>query len=136
MFCTHGEGAEFHLEGVLPHPSGRQAIVIKRRKRRSEHVSDVQAVYYILDGTIFQCPGILELVTSRLSKCAYHLEKGFDDIRAQCERQQLQKFKDDFNLGDDADTPLPTSEDQQQQQQQQQQQGVGGLEPLDAPMEL
>lgn len=68
--------------GSRTDPSGNNAIVIKRRIRRSEQVSQTQAVYYILDGTIYQCPTVHELLTSRLNKCAHHLEKTFDELRA------------------------------------------------------
>lgn len=44
-------------------------------------MSEVRAVYYILEGTVYQCPGIDELATSRLAKCSFHLANAFDAIR-------------------------------------------------------
>ncbi|KAJ1461172.1 hypothetical protein M885DRAFT_507922 [Pelagophyceae sp. CCMP2097] len=83
------------------------AFVVRRRIRKSAHVVEVEAVYYILDGTVYQCPGIDELATSRLSKCSYHLSLAFDAVRELCEPEgddTIARLDDPF--GDLLKSPL------------------------------
>ena len=39
-----------------------------------------------MDGTIYQCPTIDALATSRLRKAGYYLTKAFGEMRAECDR--------------------------------------------------
>ena len=60
-----GEGLEFALERSR---NPRCLAISKRRKKVSGDGFDVEAYFYVLDGTIYQCPTIAALATSRLRK--------------------------------------------------------------------
>lgn len=61
-------------------PPPRRLFVVKKQFRRGRNRAEVQGVYYIMDGTIFQCPTALSLVSSRLQKTAFLLEEGFKEL--------------------------------------------------------
>lgn len=47
------------------HP-GQELIAVERRLRAGPEQTQAEAAYYILDGTIYQCPDLQTLLTSRL----------------------------------------------------------------------
>jgi mediator of RNA polymerase II transcription subunit 6 len=79
-FFARGEGVEFALCPVRD----PRCVGVVRRRRRSERVADNEAFFYILNGTIYQCPAIDELAQSRLRKCAHHLADAYAEMRALC----------------------------------------------------
>lgn len=49
----------------LAHP-GPELMAVERRIRSGPHQTDTEAAYYMLDGTIYQCPDLHALLHSRL----------------------------------------------------------------------
>ena len=71
-FYETGEGLEFALERSR---NPRCLAISKRRKKATGDGFDVEAYFYVLDGTIYQCPTIDALATSRLRKAGNYLDK-------------------------------------------------------------
>ena len=82
-FYETGEGLEFALERSR---NPRCLSISKRRKKATGDGFDVEAYFYVLDGTIYQCPTIDALATSRLRKAGNYLTKAFGEMRAECDR--------------------------------------------------
>ena len=82
-FYETGEGLEFALERSR---NPRCLAISKRRKKATGDGFDVEAYFYVLDGTIYQCPTIDALATSRLRKAGNYLTKAFGEMRAECDR--------------------------------------------------
>lgn len=45
--------------------------------RRSPTSAEVQAIYYIMEGNIYQAPTVQKLIKSRLDKFTHHLNNAF-----------------------------------------------------------
>ena len=83
-FFVRGEGIEFAVVAT----GDPRCVGIARRKRRTARVADTEASYYVLNGTIYQCPPVDVVARSRLRKCSYQLSRAFGDLRALCEDQE------------------------------------------------
>lgn len=77
------EGLKF---GVERSRNPRCLAISKRRKKAAGDGFDVEAYFYVLDGTVYQCPTIDALATSRLRKAGTALTRAFAEMRAECER--------------------------------------------------
>ena len=83
-------------------------FVIREQRRRSRRPQDVELVnaYYILDGLVFQCPDLLDLLKSRLSKTAAYLTHSFHELKDSLCSVRF----GDFNGTDSNMTPQPQAE--------------------------
>lgn len=70
------------LEFVLDEEVREEPVlfVIKKQLRHSPTNSELLEVFYILDGTIYQCPDLLELATSRFFKVAGAVSRAYRQI--------------------------------------------------------
>mmetsp|Transcript_5546 Transcript_5546/g.14254 ORF Transcript_5546/g.14254 Transcript_5546/m.14254 type:complete len:213 (-) Transcript_5546:109-747(-) len=57
-------------------------FVVVKQERASQTIVRQQAIYYILDKTIYQAPTLQRLVVSRLVKTAAHLQNAFDKLNS------------------------------------------------------
>jgi len=71
-------GTEYVLDESIKDP---RLFVVIRQDRQSSRYAELQAIYYILEGTIYQAPSVLSLLNSRLSKLAYNLDKALDTLQ-------------------------------------------------------
>jgi mediator of RNA polymerase II transcription subunit 6 len=55
-------------------------FVIRKQRRLSPTTADLLQVYYVLDGTIYQCPEYLELVNSRFLKASSSMSRAYREI--------------------------------------------------------
>lgn len=51
----------------------------QRQTRRSPTSVDVEAIYYVMEGVIYQAPTVKKLMRSRLDKFTYHLNNAFGE---------------------------------------------------------
>ncbi len=54
--------------------------VIRKQLRRSKTNTETLDVFYCLDGIIYQCPVLLDVLNSRIAKAAHHLRNSFEDV--------------------------------------------------------
>ena len=54
--------------------------VIRKQLRRSKTNTETIDVFYCLDGIIYQCPVLLDVLNSRIAKAAHHLRNSFEDV--------------------------------------------------------
>eukprot|EP01038_Epipyxis_sp_PR26KG_P008091 gene8091-10960_t len=74
-------GLEYALDENLSKES-KQLFVIKKQYRNSPTRVELWEIYYILNGVIFCCPDLLDLLRSRISKAAYNISQSFSEIMA------------------------------------------------------
>ncbi|CAM9588195.1 unnamed protein product [Ectocarpus fasciculatus] len=63
-----------------PGPQPRRLFVIKKQVRKSPSSVEVQAIYYIMEGVIYQAPTVQKLIKSRLNKFTHHLNNAFVEL--------------------------------------------------------
>ncbi|CAN0293881.1 unnamed protein product [Pylaiella littoralis] len=86
-------GLEFMLEDLPPEmsflqpgqpapvgPQPRRLFVIKKQVRKSRTSVEVQAIYYVMEGVIYQTPTVQKLIKSRLNKFTHHLNNAFVEL--------------------------------------------------------
>ena len=73
-------GIEFRVEPTLHEP---RLFVIKKLQRTSPTKDMALAVYYVLDGWVYQAPSVHAVLSSRAAKCSYHMRNAFSKL-SQC----------------------------------------------------
>lgn len=58
-------GVEY-VEVATAHTTGPELMAVERRVRSGPRTTHTEAVYYVLDGTVYQCPDLHTLLRSRL----------------------------------------------------------------------
>jgi len=72
-------------------------FVVKQEYRQSNSYATLQAIYYILEGTIYQAPSVQSLMHSRLSRLAFNLEKCLDTLRNHVSMTDNCEYRWSFN---------------------------------------
>ncbi len=70
------------LQQLQQQPEMPHLIVIKQCMRSTRVHVEVQAIYYILDGTVYQCPSVESVLSSRLRKAAYLLDSAVIELES------------------------------------------------------
>lgn len=73
-------GLEYQVDERLSAPPRMFAVV--KQYRRSAQRTDFLEAYYCLDGVIYQCPTLMDVIRVRFSKIASSLGKSFDTLLA------------------------------------------------------
>jgi len=68
------------LEYKLEHTQEPFLYVIKKQKRESPNVAVPIAIYYIINGTIFQAPHIYSVLAARASVSLLYLQQSFSEV--------------------------------------------------------
>lgn len=55
---------------------------MQKQIRRSQTSVEVRAIYYIMEGVIYQTPTVQKLIKSRLEKFTHHLNNAFGKVLA------------------------------------------------------
>mmetsp|Transcript_17157 Transcript_17157/g.51212 ORF Transcript_17157/g.51212 Transcript_17157/m.51212 type:complete len:177 (-) Transcript_17157:29-559(-) len=87
-FFERGDGIEFHIEPEMGDP---RCIVICRRRRRDGREAEVEAYYYVLEGTIYQCPRADDLVRSHVRKAGFYVTQAYEAMEALCKQQEKEE---------------------------------------------
>lgn len=53
--------------------------LLQKQLRKSRTSVEVQAIYYVMEGVIYQTPTVQKLIKSRLNKFTHHLNKAFGE---------------------------------------------------------
>lgn len=57
-------------------------LLVQKQIRRSQASVEVRAIYYIMEGVIYQTPTVQKLIKSRLEKFTHHLNNAFGKVPA------------------------------------------------------
>ncbi|KAF9193923.1 Mediator of RNA polymerase II transcription subunit 6 [Haplosporangium sp. Z 767] len=60
-------------------------FIIQKQRRRSPQEVKPMAIYYVLQGSIYQCPDLQTLLSNRIFGSLYHVESAFNEARVMTE---------------------------------------------------
>jgi hypothetical protein len=70
------------IEYILAHVQQPALFVIHKRKRSSPEKVSLLESYYILEGTIYKCPTLYRVFSTRLMTSLYFISKAFEEIQS------------------------------------------------------
>ena len=82
---------EQHFSGIeyrTVKGDGQNLFIVKKQYRKSRTDVTVVAVYYILNGEIYQSPSIFDIVSARLLNCSSLITQAFDNFVELHEEQE------------------------------------------------
>lgn len=74
-------GIEYQVDERLSSPP--RLFVIIKQFRESVNRADFLEAFYCLDGVIYQCPSLMDVIRVRFSKIAHSIEKSFEIVCAE-----------------------------------------------------
>jgi hypothetical protein len=57
-------------------------FVIRKQYRRSKSSCDTLEIFYCLDGIVYQCPLLVDVLHTRLAKAALALDRSFSEVKS------------------------------------------------------
>ncbi|KAI1315943.1 Mediator of RNA polymerase II transcription subunit 6 [Mortierella claussenii] len=73
------------VEFALVHERYPTLFVIQKQRRRSPQQVTPMAIYYVLQGSIYQCPDLSTLLSNRILGSLHHVESAFNEARVMTE---------------------------------------------------
>ncbi|KAG0239624.1 Mediator of RNA polymerase II transcription subunit 6 [Mortierella sp. GBA43] len=73
------------VEFALVHDRFPTLFVIQKQRRRSPQEVKPMAIYYVLHGSIYQCPDLQTLLSNRILGSLHHVESAFNEARVMTE---------------------------------------------------
>jgi len=108
------------IEYTLLHWQDSFLYVIRKQKRESPTRVIPNAIYYIINGTIYQSPTALSVISSRMINCLYYLQKAFKEAEGYAKFDPYTNYFWEFAPGKTFVPPKPvkatTKETEQQMQ--------------------
>ncbi|CAK4482002.1 unnamed protein product [Aphanomyces euteiches] len=97
-------GVEYELQLNEAKQLPQNLFVIHKKNRTGPRTASVMAIYYVLDQTIYQAPNTYTLLTSRLKKCSYRINKAFKALSAGVRFSPTEGYSWDFST---EEKPVP-----------------------------
>ncbi|KAF9110096.1 Mediator of RNA polymerase II transcription subunit 6 [Mortierella sp. AM989] len=70
------------VEFALVHEKYPTLFIIQKQRRRSPTEVKPMSIYYVLQGSIYQCPDLQTLLSNRILGSLHHVESAFNEARA------------------------------------------------------
>ncbi|OQR98075.1 mediator of RNA polymerase II transcription subunit [Achlya hypogyna] len=103
-------GIEYELLPNLSKQLPQTLYIIRKQFRTSKTNAQVMAVYYCLDQTIYQAPNTFTMITSRLKKCSYRINKAFQALSAGVRFSPTEGYAWDFSTEDKKEPLIPSEQ--------------------------
>jgi mediator of RNA polymerase II transcription subunit 6 len=78
-------GIEYLVEESLSLPP-RMFVILKQKRINVNH-TDLLEAFYCLDGVIYPCPNLIDVIRVRFAKITMHLEKAFHTLSSHCNEE-------------------------------------------------
>uniref|UniRef100_H3GGT7 Mediator of RNA polymerase II transcription subunit 6 n=1 Tax=Phytophthora ramorum TaxID=164328 RepID=H3GGT7_PHYRM len=88
----------------------QQLYIIRKQRRSGRTQVEPLAIYYVLDGTVYQAPNIHAMLTSRLKKCSYRVNKAFHGLAAGVRFSPTEGYAWDFSSKDKKEPVVPSEQ--------------------------
>ena len=72
-------GLEYNVD--LQSTKEPHLYVIRKQYRRSKTATETRDIFYCLDGIIYKCPRLLDILQSRIAKATFHLSNSFAELQ-------------------------------------------------------
>ena len=92
----------------LPPTAPCSLFLIRKQRRSSPHQVKPLALYYILDGTIYQAPNLHAILTSRLKKCSFQMNMAFNGLCKGVRYLPTEGYAWDFSTEENSHRPIPS----------------------------
>ncbi|GLE11009.1 hypothetical protein PINS_up023301 [Pythium insidiosum] len=103
-------GIEYELLPNLAKQLPQQLFLVQKQRRLGRTQVMPLAIYYVLDGTIYQAPNIHAMLTSRLKKCSYRVNKAFHALAAGVRFSPTEGYAWDFSSEDKKEPVIPSEQ--------------------------
>uniref|UniRef100_A0AAV1TUZ7 Mediator of RNA polymerase II transcription subunit 6 n=1 Tax=Peronospora matthiolae TaxID=2874970 RepID=A0AAV1TUZ7_9STRA len=103
-------GIEYELLPNAAKQLPQQLYVVRKQRRSSRTQVEPLAVYYVLDGTVYQAPNIHAMLTSRLKKCSYRINKAFHGLAAGVRFSPTEGYAWDFSSKEKKEPVIPSEQ--------------------------
>ncbi|ETV99499.1 hypothetical protein, variant [Aphanomyces invadans] len=103
-------GIEYELQPNDAKQVPQILYVIHKKNRTGPRTAHVMAVYYVLDATIYQAPNTYTLLTSRLKKCSFRVNKAFKALSAGVRFSPTEGYAWDFSTEDSPASVIPSEQ--------------------------
>ncbi|KAF0709470.1 Aste57867_5909 [Aphanomyces stellatus] len=103
-------GIEYELQPNDAKQLPQNLFVIHKKNRTGPRTAAVMAIYYVLDQTIYQAPNTYTLLTSRLKKCSYRINKAFKALSAGVRFSPTEGYSWDFSTEDKKEAIIPSEQ--------------------------
>ncbi|KAJ0397909.1 hypothetical protein P43SY_002417 [Pythium insidiosum] len=103
-------GIEYELLPNLAKQLPQQLFLVQKQRRLGRTQVTPLAIYYVLDGTIYQAPNIHAMLTSRLKKCSYRVNKAFHALAAGVRFSPTEGYAWDFSSDDKKEPVIPSEQ--------------------------
>ncbi|KAJ0403793.1 hypothetical protein ATCC90586_003785 [Pythium insidiosum] len=111
-------GIEYELLPNLAKQLPQQLFLVQKQRRLGRTQVTPLAIYYVLDGTIYQAPNIHAMLTSRLEdsvrvpqkKCSYRVNKAFHALAAGVRFSPTEGYAWDFSSDDKKEPVIPSEQ--------------------------
>ncbi len=110
LLLVDGEAPIFEdLQQLQQQPEMPRLIVIRQCMRSTRVHVEVQAIYYILHGTVYQCPSVESVLSSRLRKAAYLLDSALIELEpfAKLDSKMCYTWNKDWQAEEDITSTIP-----------------------------
>ncbi|DAZ97138.1 TPA: hypothetical protein N0F65_004752 [Lagenidium giganteum] len=101
-------GIEYELLPNVAKQLPQQLFLIRKQRRAGRTQVKPLAMYYVLDGTVYQAPNIHAMLTSRLKKCSYRINKAFHGLAAGVRFSPTEGYAWDFSSADKKEPVIPS----------------------------
>ncbi|OQS07473.1 mediator of RNA polymerase II transcription subunit [Thraustotheca clavata] len=104
------QGVEYELLPNLSNQVPQTLFIIRKQFRSSRNSTQTMAVYYCVDQTIYQAPNTFTMITSRLKKCSYRINKAFDALSSGVRFSPTEGYSWDFSTEDKRQPLIPSEQ--------------------------
>ncbi|TMW69162.1 hypothetical protein Poli38472_001318 [Pythium oligandrum] len=103
-------GIEYELLPNAAKQLPQQLFLIQKQRRLGRTQVKPLAVYYVLDGRVYQAPNIHAMLTSRLKKCSHRVNKAFHALAAGVRFSPTEGYAWDFSSEDNKAPVIPSEQ--------------------------
>ncbi|KAG2527160.1 hypothetical protein JM18_003995 [Phytophthora kernoviae] len=107
-------GIEYELLSNAAKQLPQQLFIIRKQRRNNRTMVEPLAIYYVLDGTVYQAPNIHAMLTSRLVRltdcCFYRVNKAFHGLAAGVRFSPTEGYAWDFSSKDKKEPVIPSEQ--------------------------
>eukprot|EP01023_Acetabularia_acetabulum_P034705 TRINITY_DN3260_c0_g1_i1.p2 TRINITY_DN3260_c0_g1~~TRINITY_DN3260_c0_g1_i1.p2 ORF type:complete len:241 (+),score=45.76 TRINITY_DN3260_c0_g1_i1:338-1060(+) len=90
------------IEYVLQTAQPPHLFIIRKQLRQGPEVTQPQALYYVLDGVVYQCPSLHAVLESRLLRAFFYIKGAFQQLQADLDPgQRADKLESQLKEQDD-----------------------------------
>ncbi|KAL0591655.1 hypothetical protein ABG067_001256, partial [Albugo candida] len=101
-------GIEYEVAPNTAKQLPQQIFGIRKQRREGRTQIKLMAMYYVLEGTIYQSPNIHAMLSSRLRTCSFRVEKSFQMLAKGVRFSPTEGYAWDFSTNEKKEPVIPS----------------------------